>query len=1538
MKKIQIASVCLLFFLLFVSSGSEAWAGNTVRVFLMAGQSNMEGNNTGIPGLEKLICHANSGFTLEGMTCGATDVETSQLIELFLDIEQPLDDYYYAQSLDPNHPVVAKLGSFLCTAGKLALPGEDCGSLNFDLTDRLFATISSWHYNAGTQQFGYGYDAFREMSAAMGISEIQADGNLTADLLAERSDVTVLQFQGRLAADGTLSLSERSGLLSPGFGAKNNMYGPELMFGHYMGDLLDEDALLLKVVQGGTDLRVDWKTPCSSANTGNNFTAEELAQDSLYDALVAKAIEIQDADTLAQYFPQYAGKTAQIVGFVWFQGWNDGGNPVNEANYETNLTCLLSDLRIDLIQPNLPVVIAQTHRGEPGDPVQLAQAQVAAAFDRAELAITDDLSGYFHFDSAAHLVIGQRMAAKMISLLGLTNAAPVANDQSFRMRAAELLALPITLAATDVDRDALDYTIVSGPFHGSLSGTPPRLEYVPDSIFRGQDTFTYKAGDGRAESNIAGVTIDVIQEPCTSAQIGGPVDGLFLHVPSHIVTADVSAYQHTVSLEGELLHESASSDPCVAGHVRWVSRNDMTDKAIVIDLANTGAAAPLTVSFKLMPAGNLQSEIIMQSDAFVIEQAGSAVNSSFYDSVGGQSTVTNDASVLKTRSCNHFAVVLGNGAHVSYLNGKPAQAAADTGSLRSLEGVILIGPYPGKVWDVRIYERTLSQEEILELGGADCSDELLATSPLKGYPNYLCGVYGSIWWPDGTELTMETYQYYMTAGEMVKERNIFEAGMYPRDNLCDYILNDLGGGGKLDEGIRNAFVRPWSFSNPLSQSNGQHWLHENFHYYQGRLKGYLGFGGSKFFIESTASWGAAHNIPAVKDDLLGHYAMHPHLPLWTIQDSPVDDRAGWEFKGGHQYGANIFWLYLTNYMTGKSLVGDIYNDTRAASRPAEAAYDLLAAQGHDMKPIFADFAARITTFYDSNGTGNQWTSVPEKYIPGSWAFNAYGVDVSQNGDYIVAVNTDVSNPAYSDFRARVVVHDKETDERTYHNLNVAPAGETSKLRVSARSGDEFYLVVATTPDIFRGWDWYQYQFMIYPAEYDSPPPLAPTNLAVTGLDNIVALDWDDNTEPDLVGYNVYRSTSSGGPYTRIARARDVVSSEYTDDTSATGIGHYYVVTAVNTSANESDYSNEVSATPIDTIAPMAPTNLSAISGDNQVSLDWDDNTEVDVAGYNVYRSTNAGSGYSQIATGVTTSDYVDDTATNETAHYYVTTAVDIFGNESGYSNEASDSNWDSKRDRSNRIVRYTLEEGSGTIVANTGTGEAVTDATLSEAGAWAGLGLTASSSNCLDAGMGVVRATHDFGNINTNYTLAARVKLNTDLPDEKARYVIVSTENPAPGNNDSGWNFGVERRRQSGQWKNILFFDLRFRNDVYSIGDSQGRDDIVVEEGKEVFVAFVRDHGLTPPGEPEIPGNMMFYLYDPSTETLMANDSQSRQKATTFKNTRLGIGITPGTGNQEDPATQFNGLIDDVQIWNISLSEADLIKLATQGGNLSPTP
>ena len=91
----------------------------------------------------------------------------------------------------------------------------------------------------------------------------------------------------------------------------------------------------------------------------------------------------------------------------------------------------------------------------------------------------------------------------------------------------------------------------------------------------------------------------------------------------------------------------------------------------------------------------------------------------------------------------------------------------------------------------------------------------------------------------------------------------------------------------------------------------------------------------------------------------------------------------------------------------------------------------------------------------------------------------------------------------------------------------------------------------------------------------------------------------------------------------------------------------------------------------DTEPPADPTGLVADGGIGAIRLDWDSNTEDDLAGYNVYRSDTEGGPYDLLTAGVTGSEHVDDTAVDGVLHYYVVTAVDAFDNESDISNEAN---------------------------------------------------------------------------------------------------------------------------------------------------------------------------------------------------------------------------------------------------------------------------
>src|SRR5207302_1900217 len=99
-------------------------------------------------------------------------------------------------------------------------------------------------------------------------------------------------------------------------------------------------------------------------------------------------------------------------------------------------------------------------------------------------------------------------AAATVSLTVVhVNHAPVADAQA--ATTAEDTAKAIVLTASDIDGDALTFSIVAGPAHGALSGTAPTVTYTPAANYNGPDSFTFKANDGTLNSNVATVTLTV---------------------------------------------------------------------------------------------------------------------------------------------------------------------------------------------------------------------------------------------------------------------------------------------------------------------------------------------------------------------------------------------------------------------------------------------------------------------------------------------------------------------------------------------------------------------------------------------------------------------------------------------------------------------------------------------------------------------------------------------------------------------------------------------------------------------------------------------------------------------------------------------------------------------------------------------------------------------------------------------------------------------------------------------------------------------
>ena len=162
----------------------------------------------------------------------------------------------------------------------------------------------------------------------------------------------------------------RKGGLTVGYGARNDRIGPELQFGHVMGDSFDNQVLLIKTAWGGKSLAKDFRPPSSGGQVGPYYTEMIMH---VKDVLAY----------LRKNFPDYDGRGYELAGFGWHQGWNDRVNQTFNDEYEKNLANFIRDIRKGLGTKDLPFVIAETgmrgHEEIHPRALSLMQAQAAVA-------------------------------------------------------------------------------------------------------------------------------------------------------------------------------------------------------------------------------------------------------------------------------------------------------------------------------------------------------------------------------------------------------------------------------------------------------------------------------------------------------------------------------------------------------------------------------------------------------------------------------------------------------------------------------------------------------------------------------------------------------------------------------------------------------------------------------------------------------------------------------------------------------------------------------------------------------------------------------------------------------------------------------------------------------------------------------------------------------------------------------------------------------------------------------------------------------
>lgn len=187
---------------------------------------------------------------------------------------------------------------------------------------------------------------------------------------------------------------------------------------------------------------------------------------------------------------------------------------------------------------------------------------------------------------------------------------------------------------------------------------------------------------------------------------------------------------------------------------------------------------------------------------------------------------------------------------------------------------------------------------------------------------------------------------------------------------------------------------------------------------------------------------------------------------------------------------------------------------------------------------------------------------------------------------------------------------------------------------------------------------------------DTTAPDPPARLVVTAGDASNDLAWDPSPSTDLHYYRVYR-----GERPQEGILTDTVEAALTahhDDGLRNGTTYYYRITAVDSTGNESRFSNEMGAGPYDQTPPDPPADLVVRSDSvHTVDLQWSAPSDADVRWYRIYRDTTATPDVLVDSTEADVRAYTDTDRSGSTTYYYRVTAVDSTGNESGFSAEAS---------------------------------------------------------------------------------------------------------------------------------------------------------------------------------------------------------------------------------------------------------------------------
>ncbi|HYX29870.1 MAG TPA: hypothetical protein VE863_15120 [Pyrinomonadaceae bacterium] len=236
------------------------------------------------------------------------------------------------------------------------------------------------------------------------------------------------------------------------------------------------------------------------------------------------------------------------------------------------------------------------------------------------------------------------------------------------------------------------------------------------------------------------------------------------------------------------------------------------------------------------------------------------------------------------------------------------------------------------------------------------------------------------------------------------------------------------------------------------------------------------------------------------------------------------------------------------------------------------------------------------------------------------------------------------------------------------------AGQPTRLRYAIR-----YVNAAGQRAAFSNF------FLLEPAAKVAKPP---ASLSVRESETSISLSWDaptanidDSTPVNLLGYNVYRiNTDKPQTEPKPLNQQLITVTHFDDKTFKFGEKYTYFVRSVSLGTEakhvESFDSNRVTSEPRDVYPPAPPTFPQPSAAPGRISLFWPPNSEPDIAGYLLYRSTDPNlplPSWTLLTPEVLTkSTFTDLNVESGKTYYYYLIAVDTAGNKSAASNVVSE--------------------------------------------------------------------------------------------------------------------------------------------------------------------------------------------------------------------------------------------------------------------------